>query len=70
MNLQPKDLYEKLEFDKILALLERDCSGERGRQYFENLQPSTDLKTIERQLKEVKELKLCLEKNEIGRAHV
>lgn len=64
MLLQPKDLYEKLEFDKIIALLERECSGEMGQAYFQTLQPETDLKNIEKKLKEVKELKLCLEKND------
>lgn len=64
MLLKPKDLYEKLEFDKIINLLEDDCSGELGQLYFAALQPETNLKSIERKLKEVKELKLCLEKND------
>jgi DNA mismatch repair protein MutS2 len=64
MHLQPKDLYEKLEFDKILALLDKECSGELGQAHVQAMQPATDLKTIERALKEVKELKLCLEKND------
>jgi DNA mismatch repair protein MutS2 len=64
MDLQPKDLYEKLEFDKVLSLVERECSGERGVLYFQNLKPATDLRTIEKQLRETKELKLALEKND------
>ncbi len=64
MLLKPKDLYEKLEFDKILHLLESDCSGELGQQYFANLQPEIDLRSIEKKLKEVKELKLCMEKSD------
>ena len=64
MDLQPKDLYEKLEFDKVIALLERECSGELGQQYFENLRPSIRLSEIEQQLKEVKELKTAIEKND------
>lgn len=64
MNLFPSDIYEKLEFDKILDLLEHECFGEAGRIYFRELRPITDLKTIERQLKEAKELKLCLEKKD------
>ena len=56
MDLQPKDLYEKLEFDKIIHLLARECSGELGQQFFAELRPSTHLKTIEQQLKEAKEL--------------
>ena len=61
MLLQPKDLYEKLEFDKVIALLEKECSGEMGQVYFQNLLPETDLNSILKKLKEVKELKLCLE---------
>ena len=64
MILQPKDLYEKLEFDKVLALLVKECSGEMGQQYCQNLQPETDLKAIETKLRQVKELKLCLEKSD------
>ena len=64
MDLQPRDLYEKLEFDKVIALLERECSGELGVAYFENLRPESDLKSIEKKLKETKELKLALEKND------
>ncbi|MBL7818506.1 MAG: endonuclease MutS2 [Saprospiraceae bacterium] len=64
MNLLPKDIYEKLEFDKVLALLQQECSGEMGQAYFENLQPETDLKSIEIKLKQTKELKLVLEKND------
>jgi DNA mismatch repair protein MutS2 len=64
MNLLPKDIYEKLEFDKVLALLERECSGEMGQAYFQNLRPETDLKSIETKLKRAKELKLALEKND------
>lgn len=64
MNLLPKDIYEKLEFDKVLALLERECSGEMGQAYFQSLQPETNLKSIEIKLKQTKELKLALEKND------
>ena len=64
MILQPKDLYEKLEFDKVLALLVKECSGEMGQQYCQNLQPETDIKSIETKLRQVKELKLSLEKND------
>ena len=64
MNLLPKDIYEKLEFDKVLALLVRECSGEMGQTYFQNLMPETNLKSIETKLKQAKELKLALEKND------
>ncbi len=60
----PKDIYEKLEFDKVLELLENECLGELGRDFFRNLTPQTDLSTVERQLKEVKELKIAFDKND------
>jgi hypothetical protein len=31
MQLEPKDVYEKLEFDKILRLIEAECLGELGK---------------------------------------
>ena len=64
MLLLPKELYEKLEFDKVLQLLEKECLGAPAGTYFEFLEPSTELSLIEKQLKEVKELKLSLEKND------
>jgi DNA mismatch repair protein MutS2 len=64
MILQPKDLYEKLEFDKVLTLLVKECAGDMGQVYCQNLQPETDIKSIETKLRQVKELKLCLEKND------
>jgi DNA mismatch repair protein MutS2 len=64
MLLQPKDLYEKLEFDKVIQLLIHECLGDPGRQYFVDLTVSTDLIWIENRLKEAKELKLCLEKSD------
>jgi DNA mismatch repair protein MutS2 len=59
-----KELYEKLEFDRILALAQKECCGELGETYFQNLQPISSLSALEFQLKKVKELKLSLEKND------
>ncbi len=64
MLLFPNDLYEKLEFDKVIQLLISECLGEPAQLHFFSLVPSTDLKTIEQQLKMVKELKLSLEKSD------
>jgi DNA mismatch repair protein MutS2 len=60
MRLEPKDLYERLEFDKIIALLEKECLGELGQAAVQALTIFTDVKTIERQLREVSEYKLTL----------
>ncbi|MFT6486140.1 MAG: DNA mismatch repair protein MutS2, partial [Neolewinella sp.] len=53
MNLQPRDTYEKLEFDKILLLLEEQCNGEMGRTMIRETQPSTKVTHINRMLDEV-----------------
>ena len=64
MQLLPKDLFEKLEFDKVLELLEKECLGEQGRMAAQNIGPSTDVAIIEQQLQQVKEYKLSIEQND------
>ncbi len=64
MLLEPKDLTERLEYDKVLILLEKECLGEPGKEAVRVLPFSTDAKDIERQLKEVWEYKLSIEKND------
>lgn len=64
MELEPRDLYEKLEFDKVKELVEKHCYGELGRAAVQLIHPHTDLALIERMLTEVRELKLSLEKND------
>jgi DNA mismatch repair protein MutS2 len=63
MELIPNDIYQKLEFDKILTLVEGYCLGELGKQYFEELIPSTDRLVIENWLKEVFEYTQTYENN-------
>ncbi|MCB0638394.1 MAG: endonuclease MutS2, partial [Lewinella sp.] len=65
MELEPKDLYEKLEFDKVLQLLDKECYGERGREAVANLKPIADLTALNRRLAEVSEYKLTLEKRDV-----
>ena len=57
MNLLPRDTYEKLEFDKILTLLEEQCNGEMGRQLVNDMVPSVKVTYINRWLDEVAEFK-------------
>lgn len=64
MILFPDDLYTKLEFDKILELLQKDCFGEVGRVYFDNLMPQTDIFLLNKQLSEVENFKLLIENGE------
>ncbi len=53
-----------MEFDKILELVERECLGELGRQAVRDQPFSTDFHTIDRMLKEGREFKLTIERNE------
>jgi DNA mismatch repair protein MutS2 len=64
MRLEPNNLLEKLEYDKIIALLDRECLGELGRAAIHRLPFMTDVAEIERKLKEVNEYKLSLSKND------
>ncbi len=64
MRLEPKDLLEKLEFDKIIALLDKECLGELGRQAIHRLPFMTDVNEIELRLREVSEYKLSISKSD------
>jgi DNA mismatch repair protein MutS2 len=64
MQLEPRDLYEKLEFDKIIELTAKECLGELGASCIAKLTPSSDMSDIDRQLKEVNELRIALAKND------
>ena len=55
MTLLPSDTYEKLEFDKILRLVEANCMGDIGRALIRNLAPSTKFRQVNRWLDEVAE---------------
>ena len=57
MLLLPADTPEKLEFDKVLALLERQCHGDLGRLRARRLAPSTKVGEINRWLDEVSEFR-------------
>ena len=64
MQLEPKDLYEKLEFDKIRNLLQNYCLGELGKAAIYKIGPETELILIRGKLEEVKEFKLTLENDD------
>ena len=57
MHLLPEDTFEKLEFDKILALLERQCQGELGRAAALGLLPCDKVTEVNRWLDEVAEFR-------------
>ena len=64
MQLEPGDIYEKLEFDKVITLLERACYGEQGRQHIKAIQPLDDLANIDRLLAETDQYRNSLERRD------
>ena len=64
MQLLPRDLYEKLEFDKVLELLEKECLGELGAEAVKALKPADNIELIERSLNETHEFKHSVDEND------
>ena len=64
MQLEPKDLYEKLEFDKVLELLESECLGQLGKDAVKKITPYTQRFLIVEKLIEVDEYKRTLEQSD------
>jgi len=64
MQLEPRDLYEKLEFDKVLRLVEAECLGELGREEVMKIRPLTRKAKIDRLLREVEEFKRTIDNND------
>ncbi len=57
----PEDLPEKLEFDKVLALLSERCRGVQGKAAALALMPQRDFRLIEDELRRVAERKTSVE---------
>jgi DNA mismatch repair protein MutS2 len=64
MHFEPKDVYRKLEFDKVLDLLEKEALTPMAAEELRNLEPSIRFDEIDLQLREVREYKMALEKND------
>ena len=64
MRIEPKDLFEKLEFDKVIELLEKECLGSLGKEAIASLNLYTDVETISNLLTEVSEFKLTIIDND------
>lgn len=64
MHLEPKDVYRKLEFDKVLDLLEKEALTPMAAEELRLLEPSIRFDEIDLHLREVREFKLALEKND------
>ena len=62
--LEPKDILQKLEFDKVVELLLQEVHGNLGEELIQTIQFSTDTEDLQTKLKEVAEYKLSLEKND------
>jgi len=64
MVLHPKDTFEKLEFNKVLQLVEEACYGALGRQAVGAIRPEVSNVLIEAKLEEVAQYKRSIEEDE------
>jgi DNA mismatch repair protein MutS2 len=64
MELEPRDLFEKLEFDKVRQLVVGECLGDLGKAAAAKLYPMTKLKDIDRSLREVSAMKRSFDEDE------
>jgi len=64
MQLYPKDIKDKLEFNKIIDYISAECLSDMGRDYFAQIEILTDLARIERLIDETDEYKKAIERGE------
>lgn len=64
MQLAPKDLYQKLEFDKVIKLLTEECLGVLGREKAANVELETSVQQIRKKLRQTLEFKRSLDEND------
>ncbi|MDX1913641.1 MAG: Smr/MutS family protein [Saprospiraceae bacterium] len=64
MTFEPKDVFRKLEFDKVLDLLEKEALTPMAAERLRSLTPVTRFADIDQRLREAREFKLILEKND------
>ena len=64
MQLYPKDIKDKLEFNKIIDYISAECLSDMGRDYFAQIEILTDLVRIERLIDETDENKKAIERGE------
>lgn len=57
MHLEPGDLFQKLEFDKVLDILAQECLGALGKKAVLKIIPGTAQVLIEQRLNEISEFK-------------
>ena len=68
MRLDPKDIFQRLEFDKVLELVSHECQGELGKSAAHAIRPGTNLDRIETKLREVREMRRSIDHND--RMHI
>ena len=64
MVLEPQDLLEKLEFDKLLEILQKECFGLQGKEAVRLIRFEIKKAQIDRKLSEVEEFKRIFESTE------
>ncbi len=64
MLFEPKDVLQKLEFDKVLELLVKEALTEIAAEVLQKLSPSVNFDEIDLRLREAREFKLSMEKND------
>ena len=64
MHFEPRDVFRKLEFDKIIELLEKEALTPMGAEILAEISPDTSFTRIDLALREVRDWKLALEKND------
>ncbi len=64
LMFEPRDVFRKLEFDKVLELLEKEAMTPMAVELLQALTPSTVFNQIDSWLRETREYKLALEKND------
>lgn len=64
MKFEPRDVFQKLEFDKVLDLLEKEAMTPMAAERLRALTPSLSFQEIDQWLRETREYKLTLEKND------
>lgn len=64
MIFEPKDVVRKLEFDKVLELLVKEALTPLAAERIQAIAPSTDFNKIDLELRETRDFKLALEKND------
>jgi DNA mismatch repair protein MutS2 len=64
MYLYPRDIKEKLEFNKVIDHIKSECLSEMAKTYFDQLEILTDMAVISQLLNETEEYRKSLERNE------